>query len=186
VKITVEITQHGVIHSVEFDRETLSEQERAFWTDWCEWGGEDEIDRFDAECDRETAAIAAAGERWRQEAWTQAQSLPPSLVALPHFRRWFDEAVVAFNAEIEDGHLVPDPATGEEMHREFKRFFGARLLKEPAVTAAYHVAQKATEQKGLSRAESDGAMIDAFDAEKIKKFKKRGRTEWKPKKRGGR
>ena len=84
----------------------------------------------------EAENIERAGQAWKSEAWSHASQLPQIIVQLPHFQSWFNNAVESFNSEIELGHY-PNLTSGEDAHKEFTRMFGARLIREPAVTAAY-------------------------------------------------
>lgn len=105
-----------------------------------------------------------AAQSWKMEAWQNANRLPEPIRRLADFPRWFDTAVQSFNAELELGHY-PQVRNAEELHQEFTRFFGSRLVREPAVVAAFKAIEE--EKQRSTQAAADAAAAKEREREAI-------------------
>ena len=116
----------------------------------------------------EQAALA-----WKNEAWGNVGTLPAVLRQLPVFSKLFEESVQSFDAELKLGHY-PQVQTTEDMHREFVRFFQARLVAQPEVRGVY-ASLNEREAQGRTAA----AAKAAEEQRRVEKIKLDAIEEWK-------
>jgi len=108
----------------------------------------------------------AAAETWAQQAWQNQARLPEPIRTLPDFPRWFQNATLAFNAELERG-AYPEAQNDQDLHAAFGKFFSARLVAEPAVVAAFKGME--TSKQRQSQAATEQAAAKQREREAIEK-----------------
>jgi hypothetical protein len=110
---------------------------------------------------------------WKNEAWGNVGGLPQAIRNLPSFSRLFEESVRSFDAEMALGHY-PQLTTAEEMHKEFMKFFGARLTREPDVVGIYRsLGERENEARTAAAAKA------AEQERQLAKIKQDAVEEWK-------
>jgi len=82
------------------------------------------------------------GRRWATDEWARTSYFKPEVRNHPQFRQVFDESIDSFNKEIEIGHYadlgrLPEHERPEAVHKAFTSFLQSRILREPALVAAY-------------------------------------------------
>lgn len=104
-----------------------------------------------------------AGRMWASAAKVNADTQLPEVVrTMPEYGQWVDQAIIAFNSELEHGHL-PSVVDAESMHAAFIPFLQARLLAQPTVRT------KLTEARTQREREAQAAAEAAAKAERDKK-----------------
>jgi hypothetical protein len=117
---------------------------------------------------------AHAVDAWTQEAWSNASSLPEAIRTLPTFGKAFQDAVESFDSEMALGHF-PQVQNAEQAHREFMRFFGARLTAQPDVVAVYRSLGQREEQKrtaAAAKAAEGQRRLDQIKLQAVEEYKK--------------
>lgn len=115
-----------------------------------------------------------AANAWKNEAWGNVSTLPMALRQLPGFSNWFESSVQSFNAEMQLGHY-PQLKTAEDMHREFVRFFQAKLAAQPEVAGVYKSLTEREEQgrtAAAARAAEEQRRIERVKLEAIEEYKR--------------
>lgn len=117
--------------------------------------------------------VEQAAQAWKQEAWVNASTLPSVIRTLPGYSQWFEGAVASFNAELQLGHY-PQAQTAEDLHREFLRFFSARLTSQPEVVGVVKsLGERDAQAKALAAAKA------AEEQRRIEKIKQDAIDEYK-------
>jgi len=122
----------------------------------------------------ETERVQQAATEWIDQAWQHTRSLPEPIRGLPDFGRWFKEEAQLFDKRVELGHY-PDAKAAEDLHREFTKALGARLLREPAVAAAYRNTTQtkvAAEADTAAKAAEAKRREDQIRADAVEQFKR--------------
>jgi hypothetical protein len=135
-----------------------------------------EDEEFNSRWEVEQAkADEAAGERWAQQARSNAQiSLPTELTALPEFGAIFDAACLAFDAEVGIGkHGDPATLTAEALHPIFQESLRHSLLREPKIRDIVEAKMKARDaaKKPPARPAPPAPSIAEVKKEAIEEFK---------------
>jgi hypothetical protein len=114
----------------------------------------------------EAQEVEQAGQAWKSEAYAEAKTMPAHVTALPGFNQWFEAAVESFNSELELGHF-PNAKNRDDLHTEFKRFFGSMLVAQPSVRDAYAGLEARDQQR--QQAAANEAATKAAEVERIRK-----------------
>lgn len=117
-------------------------------------------------------------QRWKADAWANANALPASIRNLPSFSKLFEDAVMSFNAEVELGHY-PSVVDNDSAHKAFTGFFGTRLTMTPEVVALYKAAtQQGDQQRTAAAARAAEAQRQKEQIEKaaIERYEREGAT----------
>lgn len=132
-----------------------------------------------AEYDQRMSAVQEqkgreAQEAWQGEAWENASQMPAGIPNIPNFRTLFDQAVQSFDAELELGHY-PEIKTSDDMHKEFTKFFGSMIVRDPAVREAFRRhenRQKEDQAAATTKAAADDREREAIGRAAVEKHLK--------------
>lgn len=112
--------------------------------------------------------------QWSEEAYRNAAaSIPQEFRALPDYNKWFEQALEAFDAELQQGHF-PD-LDAAEGHRVFMQYFKSRLLREPAFMKLFQQMEEANRTAtttAAAKAAADKAAEEKKKQEIIDQYKK--------------
>jgi len=123
----------------------------------------------------ETERAERAATEFAAAAWNEAiTKIPPIIKDLPDFPKWFRQSLESFDKEFELGHF-PQIRTPEDLKVEFSKFFGRRLIAEPAALKEFQRI-RASEDKGKKDAAAKAAAAllekDAIKKQAVDEFKK--------------
>lgn len=116
------------------------------------------------------------GMQFANEAWERASGRVPDFIRnMADYPRWFENAWIAFDGEVERG-AYPQlrPGDREGIHTAFARYLAARLISEPAVVEAHRQNGERDREQAAAKVGTEAAARTQRQAAEAERLRKEG------------